>query len=71
MPEPMTHQTPESSMMHRIEYHPKEKVLRLHVRQGKAISLTGVPEEHFHVMKAAASAGKYYHSNLKGKFSEA
>lgn len=67
----MRHDTPKSSMTTHIAYNPEAKVLILHVRKGSPIHLANVPEEHFHGIKAADSAGKYYHAHLKDKFSPA
>lgn len=63
--------TPKSSATSRIAYNDEHKVLSVTFKSGHTEHLANVPAQHFHGLKGADSAGKYYHQHLKGKFKAA
>ena len=67
----MAFDTPGSSAISRVHYNPDLRVLSLTFRSGGTHHFADVPAEHYHGLKTAGSAGKYYHAHLAGKFEAA
>jgi len=57
-----------SGMITKISYDESEKLLTLTFASGGAYSYKDVPKEVFDGLLAAESAGKYFHSHIKGKY---
>lgn len=57
-----------SGMVNTIKYDEDTKVLTLTFNSGGTYEYKDVPEEVFKDMLAAESVGKYFHSNIKGKY---
>lgn len=63
------HHTPDSSTITSIDH--KDGKLHVEFKSGGTYHYADVPESIFHEMKAAPSAGKFLHANIKGKFQHA
>ena len=53
-----------------VRHDSKEKVLTVSFHSGSSYDFVNVPNEIFHNMIKAESAGKFYHANVRGKFDE-
>jgi len=56
-----------SSMIQSAEW-TEDEVLTLVWSSGQSTSFRGVPKSTYEALVAAESAGKFYHSQIKGKF---
>lgn len=57
-----------SSSICETMYHPANKILEVIFHSGHVYRYSGVPHEIFDQFVAAESAGKFYNSQIKGKF---
>jgi len=55
-----------SSMIQSAEW--ADEILTLTWSSGQSTSFRGVPQSVYDELIAAPSAGKYYHTNIKGKY---
>lgn len=58
----------DSSNIAKAEYDPFMKVMTLHFRKGGIYEYIEVNRNVFDGLVEAESAGRYFHSNVKGKF---
>lgn len=66
----ITHDTPTSSNIARLQYDPDTAVLRVEFRSGKTYAYSDVPYDVFNVFQSAPSAGKFFASTIKGVYKE-
>tara|TARA_R100000005_G_C4992941_1_gene200086 strand:- start:934 stop:1170 length:237 start_codon:yes stop_codon:yes gene_type:complete len=59
----------ESSWIENFAYVPSKQELSIETTKGSIYTFEGVPEEVANDMAEADSVGKFYHENLKGKYS--
>jgi hypothetical protein len=59
----------ESSWIENFAYAPNTEELSIETTKGSTYTFEGVPEEVANDMAEADSVGKFYHENLKGKYS--
>jgi hypothetical protein len=59
----------ESSWIENFAYAPNTEELSIETTKGSIYTFEGVPEEVANDMAEADSMGKFYHENLKGKYS--
>lgn len=64
------HKFEKSTAISSIRHDPTEKVLTVSFHSGSSHDFENVPTDVFHQMKDCESAGKFYHQNIKGKYSE-
>lgn len=57
-----------SGMVNTIKYDEDKSLLTLTFNSGGSYEYEEVPKQVFTDMLAAESAGKYFHSNIKGKY---
>jgi hypothetical protein len=57
-----------SSLISRICYVGEERVLRIRFRDGRLYCYFDVPEEAFDALRDAASAGRHYNKEIKGRY---
>lgn len=50
------------------EYDPDVRLMRIAFRDGSAYQYSGVPPEVWLGLQHAASAGSYFHRNIKGRY---
>lgn len=59
----------ESSWIETVAYAPNKEELSIETTKGSVYTFEGVPKEVANDMAEADSMGKFYHENLKGKYS--
>lgn len=55
-----------SSCLAWVEY--DSEIMQLGFRNGRSYTLRGVPEQHYHGLLTASSAGWYFNHYLKGRY---
>jgi hypothetical protein len=66
----ITHDTPTSSNIARIQYDAETAVLKVEFRSGKTYSYADVPMDIVNAFVSAPSAGKFLNSTIKGVYKE-
>jgi hypothetical protein len=66
----ITHDTPNSSNIARLNYNPETGVLMIEFRSGKNYSYTDVPYEVFNQMTSADSVGKFFNSTIRPNYKQ-
>lgn len=57
-----------SSMIQEVQYNPEELILTVMFNKGGAYDYRGVTEAIHEELIKAPSVGKFFHSNIKGKY---
>lgn len=66
----LTHDTPNSSNIARLNYDDEKGVLMIEFRSGKFYRYHDVPSDTWTKLIEAPSAGQFFNANIKGKFKE-
>lgn len=66
----LTHDTPHSSNIARLNYNDDKGELMIEFRSGKFYRYHDVPYETWNKLIEAPSAGQFFNANIKGKFKE-
>ena len=66
----ITHDTPDSSHIARLQYDETSSQLIIEFRNGKKYSYSDVPYEIWNDFIESPSAGKYFSANIRGKYQE-
>ncbi len=60
----------ESSMITSFGFDSTSSILEIEFKSGAIWQYFDVPESLYYEMKAASSCGKFFHSDIKGQYSE-
>lgn len=66
----ITHDTPTSTNIARLEYDPETAVLKVEFRSGRTYAYADVPYDVVNAFIAASSAGKFFNSTIRGAYKE-
>lgn len=66
----LTHDTPNSRNIARLNYNDDKGELMIEFRSGKFYRYHGVPYDTWNQLIKAPSAGQFFNANIKGKFKE-
>lgn len=59
------HKIKGSTSIEYIDYHDKDNTLEIKFCSGAVYHYPGCSKDHYHALKEAASAGSYFHKNIK------
>lgn len=62
---PLGTDLPRSTAIERVEYHPTDKILRIHIRGGGSYDYIQVPMPIYRTLITASSAGHFYSKYIK------
>lgn len=62
------HEFKNSSSISHIDYDDNAGCMEIKFSSGATHRYEDCPKDHYHAMKTAESAGKYFHANIRGKF---
>lgn len=60
------HKIKDSTSIEHIDYHDKDDTLEIRFCSGATYHYPGCSKDHYHALKEAVSAGKYFYQNLRG-----
>lgn len=61
--------SPNSAFIHKVSHNPQSNVMYVNFKNGSTYAYNGVDRKTFQKMQKAESTGKYFHSNIKNKYS--
>ena len=64
----MYHHKCKSTSIEHIDYHPAKDTLEIKFTSGLVYHYPDCPIEHYHALKEADSAGKYFAQNIRKQF---